>query len=254
LPEPAICDAAGVATVTIDVPSGPLSAYVSRPDRPGPWPGVVVVHDALGMSQDLRNQADWLSGEGYLAAAPDLFRGRNQTMCIVSVFRQASAGHGPVFDDIDATRAWLTAQGECTGAVGVIGYCMGGGLALLVAPKGRFGASSVNYGSARKQAYSADLLRGACPVVGSFGGKDKILPGRAARLESALTSLGVDHDVKEYPSAGHAFLNDHEAAGDRLPILFRVMVKLTPGIGYDEASARDARARIVAFFDAHLKH
>jgi carboxymethylenebutenolidase len=206
------------------------------------------------MSQDLRDQADWLAGEGYLAAAPDLFRGRNRTVCMVSIMRQATAGRGPVFDDIDTTRVWLTAQGECTGAVGVIGYCMGGGLALLVAPRGRFGASSVNYGSARKQAYTADFLRGACPVVGSFGGKDKILRGAAARLESALTSLGVDHDVKEYPAAGHAFLNDHETAGDQVPIFFRVMAKLTPGMGYHEDSARDARARIVAFFDAQLKH
>jgi carboxymethylenebutenolidase len=243
-----------VTTVTIEVPGRPLSAYVSRPDRPGPWPGVVVVHDVLGMSQDLRNQADWLAGEGYLAAAPDLFRGRNGAVCMVSVIRQATAGHGPVFDDIDATRVWLTAQGECTGAVGIIGYCMGGGLALLAAPRGRFGASSVNYGSARKQAYTADFLRGACPVVGSFGGQDKILRGAAARLESALTSLGVDHDVKEYPAAGHAFLNDHEAVGDQMPILFRVMAKLTPGMGYHEDSARDARARIVAFFGTHLKH
>jgi len=204
------------------------------------------------MSQDLRNQADWLASEGYLAAAPDLFQGRNRAVCMVAVMRQATAGHGRVFDDIDATRAWLRAQGECSGAVGVIGYCMGGGLALLVAPGGRFRASSVNYGGARKQAYTADFLRGACPVVGSFGGKDKTLRGAASRLESALTSLGVDHDVKEYPAAGHAFLNDHEAAGDQVPVLFRVMAKLTP-MGYHEDSARDARARIVAFFDTHLK-
>jgi carboxymethylenebutenolidase len=235
------------------VPAGPLSVYVSRPDHPGPWPGVVVVHDALGMSQDLRDQADWLAGAGYLTAAPDLFRGRKWAVCMVSVMRQVSRGDGPVFDDIDATCFWLTAQGECTGAVGVIGYCVGGGLALLVAPRGRFGASSVNYGGAPKQAYTADFLRGACPVVGSFGGKDRALPGAAGRLESALTSLGVDHDVKEYPAAGHAFLNNYEASGDQVPMFFRIMAKLTPGLGYHEDSARDARARIVAFFDAHLK-
>jgi carboxymethylenebutenolidase len=206
------------------------------------------------MTHDLRNQADWLAGEGYLAAAPDLFRGRHWAMCMVSVMRQVGVGNGPVFDDIDAARSWLAAQGECTGAVGVLGCCIGGGLALMVAPRGWFGASSVNYGGARNQAYTAGSLRGACPVVGSFGGKDKTLPGAAARLESALTSLGVDHDVKEYPDAGHAFLNDYEATGDHVPAFFRVVAKLTPGMGYHEGSARDARARIVAFFDAHLKH
>ena len=80
-----------------------------------------------------------------------------------------------------------------------------------------------------------------------------MLRGAAARLERALTAVGVDHDVKEYPDAGHAFLNDHEGADDKVPLLFAVVGKLTPGDGYHEASALDARRRIAAFFDTHLK-
>ena len=241
-----------MVTVGFPAPSGPLQAYLASPTAPGPWPGVVVVHDALGMSHDLCNQADWLAGEGYLALAPDLFRGRNRAVCMVSVMRQAAAGAGQAFDDIDSARSFLATHAACTGAVGVIGYCMGGGLALLMAPTGAFQAASVNYGSARRQAYTAEFLRGACPVVGSFGGRDRTLRGAAARLERALEALGIDHDVKEYPDAGHAFLNDHDAAGDPIPVLFKVMGRLTPGMGYDEDAARDARARIVAFFGRHL--
>jgi carboxymethylenebutenolidase len=63
----------------------------------------------------------------------------------------------------------------------------------------------------------------------------------------------VDHDVKEYPDAGHEFLNDHEAAGDRSPLIFVVMGKFAGPAGHHEPSARDARQRIVSFFDAHLK-
>ena len=68
-----------------------------------------------------------------------------------------------------------------------------------------------------------------------------------------MGALGVDHDVKEYPDAGHAFLNDHDGAGDRTPIIFVVMGKFGGPSGYHEPSAKDARRRIVSFFDRHLK-
>ena len=238
---------------TIATSKGDLPVYVATPPGSGPWPGVVVIHDVLGMSQDLRNQAGWLAGEGYLAVAPDLFRGRGKVACMISVMRDARARRGTSFDDIEAARAWLAARDDCTGAIGVIGYCMGGGLALLLAPDRGFAVSSVNYGTAPKDAYTAGFLSKACPIVGSYGGRDRMLRGAAERLERVLTVVGVDHDVKEYPEAGHEFLNDHAGAGDKAPPLFAVMGRLTPGAGYHQASALDARRRIIAFFNTHLR-
>ena len=105
--------------------------------------------------------------------------------------------------------------------------------------------SSVNYGTVPKDADT--LLHGACPVVGSFGAKDPSPGARDApqRLGRALMQNEVPHDVKLYPDAGHAFLNDHQ---DRLFRMLRVM-----GMGYHEPSAEDARRRIVAFFDTYLR-
>jgi carboxymethylenebutenolidase len=161
--------------------------------------------------------------------------------------RDLTRRKGRSFDEIDATRAWLSGNSDCTGSIGIIGYCTGGGFSLLLASDVNYSASSINYGEVPEDAEL--VLVTACPVVGSFGAKDRSLKGAANKLEKALTADGVSCDVKEYTDAAHGFLNEHHGAvGVLIAVIGRLM-----GVGYHEAAAADARGRIVAFFDCYLR-
>src|SRR4051812_25936579 len=228
--------------VRFPTPSGgELEGYLAKPTTSGQSPGVIVLHEAFGLNDDIRAWADRFAGEGYVALAPDLFSWGQTVRCVIAAFRTLRSGKGRAVEDIEAARAYLAAHEDCSGAVGVIGFCMGGGFALLMSPRG-FAAASVNYGLLPPDPETA--LRGACPIVASYGGKDRMARGAAGKLERVLEKVGVDHDVKEYAVANHSFLNHHAGKG-------AIIDKVT-GLGYHEASADDAWARILSFFDRHV--
>jgi carboxymethylenebutenolidase len=222
--------------------------YLIFPDTAGnavaepPWPGIVVIHDIFGMTPDLRRQADKLAAAGYIAFAPDLWHGRRWPMCVQSALRQLTSGSGPMFTELEAAAARLAGMENCSGKIGVIGFCMGGGFALLLAPRGSFSAASVNYGQVPKDAER--VLAGACPVVASYGAKDLGMGRQISRLRDALAKNNVPTDFTVYPDAGHAFLNQHSGATGALMKVF--------GMGYREDDAADAWRRILAFFAEHL--
>jgi carboxymethylenebutenolidase len=228
-------------------PAGPASGYLSVPEGDGPWPGVVVVQDIMGVRSDVQQIGDRIAANGYLALTPALYHRGPKIGCVVSTMKSLMTGKGTAVDDLIAARDHLVADSRCTGKVGIVGFCMGGGFTLLLAPRGIFDAAAPNYGVLPRNApQHLSALRSSCPMVASLGAKDHYLPGAAEKIEAALAEGDVPRDVKEYPGVGHSFMNEWGFPRP-VPTLERVV-----GYNYSEPEAEDAWRRIFAFFDEHL--
>ena len=221
---------------------GTMPAVLTLPDEAeGPVPGLLMIYEIFGMSDEMRRVARDLAAEGYAVLIPDLFaRGRVRALCVAATMRTMVNGSGAAMDDLEAARRWLADRPEVDGTrLGTIGFCMGGSFALLLARTGLYKVSAPFYGR------PPDLPR-SCPVVASFGGRDLGMRGAPEKLTADLEALDVPHDVKVYPDAGHSFFT-------RTPGLTGQLVRRLPiHAEYHEASAQDAHRRVVAFFREHL--
>lgn len=233
---------ADVTTIEIDTPAGPIDALLDIPAGQGPWPGVVVIHDALGYGPDKQSTNSQIAAAGYIALTPNMFARGGWARCVTKVMRDLLSKRGRSLDDVLAARDHLKALPECTGRVGIAGFCMGGQFALVMSPKG-FGASAPFYGTPLPRELS-ETLDGACPVVASFGARDPIGAGAGKKLQRVLEQKHITNDVKVYPGVGHSFAN-------KLPAqpLMRI-----GGFGYNQAATEDAWARVFAFFGEHLRN
>ncbi|MBX8689346.1 dienelactone hydrolase family protein [Mycobacterium sp. 20091114027_K0903767] len=229
-----------MTTITVDTPAGPIDALLSLPSGAGPWPGVVIIHDAIGYGPDNEAISERVAAAGYLALTPNLYARGGRARCITRVMRELLTQRGRALDDILAARDHLLAHPQCTGAVGIAGFCMGGQFALVLGPRG-FGASAPFYGTPLPRRLD-QTLDASCPVVASFGRRDPMGIGAGDRLQRIVDDKNIPADIKVYPDAGHSFAN-------QLP--GQSFLRIT-GFGYNEAATADAWSRVFAFFDQHL--
>lgn len=223
---------------------GSVPGYLAAPAGDGPWPAVVVLHEVFGLKDDIRRITDRFAANGYLAFAPALFGRGVKPACLVSVFRSLATGSGSAVDDIVAAAHHLRTDDRTTGKVGSAGFCMGGGFCLLLADRGVFDATAPNYAPFPP---ATGVPTRSCPIVASYGGRDLLLPGAAAKLEKSLAPSGVARDIKEYPGVGHSFMNRW---GTPAPV--RVVERIA-GLHHSSPQAEDAWRRILGFFDEHLR-
>lgn len=215
-----------------------------------PQPGVVMVPDVWGLSDHYRDLARRLAAEGFAVLAVDPYRktGCPELADVAAALAWIRELSDPLVletlqEAIDALAAHPAAAGR---RVGVTGFCMGGQYALLAACRCRgLSACAPFYGMlryepgldpARKPRAPLDALADlSCPVLGLYGAEDPIIPlADVHELEERLAKSGQPSEVRIYPGAGHAFMNDTR------PEMYR------------PAAAADAWPRVVAFLREHL--
>lgn len=216
---------------------------LARPEGEGPFPGVVVLHDITGFKPDTRRHCRRFAEAGYVAIAPDLYDG-GSVRCVVRTVLDSSGRPGKTLPIIAATRAHLAALPEVDPTrIGVTGFCMGGGFALLAAADDRYAVAAPFYGNVPEQ---KERLEGICPTLAQYGERDAPFRSHAERLSRHLEELGVEHEVLVHPGVGHSFMNDHDTwsapLGKHLPI----------HAAYDAPTEALAWERLLLFFAAHM--
>jgi carboxymethylenebutenolidase len=207
--------------------------YIAKPDGSGPHPGVVVIHEAYGLNDHIKDVTHRFANGGYVALAVDLFTDRNRAVCMARYMGGMLLGSVNRYG-IDDLRAGLTylAKDRTVDAqrLGAIGFCMGGGFAIAWAcTDSRLKAIAPFYAANPRPLEAVNRI---CPVVGSYPEKDfTASAGRA--LDTALEKHNIAHDIKVYPGARHSFFND-------------------TGSAYDKAAAEDAWARVMKFFGEQI--
>jgi carboxymethylenebutenolidase len=224
-----------------------MRSFLALPDGEGELrPGVLVIHELLGLNDDIRRIARRFAASGYAALAPDLFDGLGpKPLCILRTVLAYREGGGRALVAIEAAREWLAAHGEVDASrLGVAGFCMGGGFALLLGMRPGVRAAAAFYGDVPR---NAEDLKGVCPVVAGYGAQDRIYGAKGVLLEGHLRSLGVPHDVKTYFDAGHSFMSQYRGATALLGAMGPLRAR------HVEGAAEDSWSRMLAFFAEYLR-
>ena len=210
------------------------NGYLASPAS-GSGPGIVVIQEWWGLNNQIRGVADRFADKGYVALAPDLWRGKVVTEPDEAGKLFMALNVDQAAKDLRGAAQYLAQQQAVGGRpVGAIGFCMGGQLALYAGSVAPEIAAVVDCYGVHPNV-KPDVSTMKAPVLGIFGGKDEFVPPEAIQaLDKQLADAGIEHEFHTYPDKDHAFLNEKNPH-------------------YDEATARDAWGKIDAFLERHLK-
>jgi carboxymethylenebutenolidase len=224
--------------VAVESPEGNknIQGYLARPAQgAGKWPGVLVVHENRGLNPYIEDVARRLAVDNFLAFAPD-------GLTSVGGYPGDDEKGGELFRNVDrekmtqdfvAAARWLKARPDCTGKIGVVGFCFGGGIANTLAVRlgSDLSAAVPFYGG---QPPAADVAKIKSPLLLHYAGLDQRVNAGWPAYETALKANHVSYQEYIYENVNHGFHND-----------------TTPR--YDEAAAKLAWKRTIDFFNKNLR-
>ncbi len=209
------------------------SGYLATPAS-GKGPGVLVIQEWWGLVRHVKNVADRFAAEGFTALAPDLYHGKTASEPDEAGKLFMALNIAQAEKDLRGAASYLAGQSS-TKKLGVVGFCMGGQLALFAATLNPAIGACVNFYGVHPNV-KPDYAKLAAPVLGLFAEKDSFVTPQVAReVDAAIKKAGKQSEIRIYPGVDHAFFNDERADV------------------YDKAAAEDAWRRTLAFFRQHLK-
>jgi carboxymethylenebutenolidase len=214
-----------------------IGAFLARPAAEKPAPGVVVIHEWWGLNDHIKDIARRFAREGFVALAPDLYsrmgnkvtRDANEA---AKLMESLQSQH--VLKDLNATTRYLTQQPFVDAwKIGVVGFCMGGTFALMLASHNSDIKAAVPFYGQIPPTDSLQYL--LCPILYIYGEQDGWIKTQdVERLRQGLKQFGRPGDVRVYPNCPHAFFNDTRSDVHR------------------PREAADAWQRTLAFLRSHL--
>ena len=223
----------------VDFPGGnptkTTKGFLAKPEEAGVYPGVIVIHEIWGLVDHIKDVTSRLAREGYVALAVDLFEEKIVTRLEEGRMLREKFTEEKILGDLNGAFNYLKALSYVNPSrIGSVGFCMGGGLSLLLACHNReLAAPVIFYG---RNPSPIELVKNLqCPILCNYAGADMaITESDISLLKQTLTKYGKKFDIKVYPDAPHAFFNDTSPS-------------------YRPQAAKDAWERTLNFFNKQLK-
>jgi carboxymethylenebutenolidase len=228
-----------ISSSVVDFPGGNSTkntkGFLARPKETGAYPAVIVIHEIWGLVDHIKDVASRLASEGYASLAVDLFEEKIISKLEEGRVLRDKFTEDKILADLNGAFNYLRSLSYVKpNRIGCVGFCMGGGLSLLLACRNReLAAAVIFYG---RNPSPIELVKNLeCPILGNYAGADMAITESDIKLlEQTLTKYGKKFDFKIYPGVPHAFFNDRKES-------------------YRADAAKDAWERTLNFFSKQLK-